>query len=176
MDVGEPEEAHRGQPLARVENVEPPAHVLELYRLSVEMADRVSARRATANSFFLTLQTGLAAGLGLFATRIGDRGEAADPDRFVMVLAALAGVLLALAWWLLLRSYRDLNRAKFSVITMIEREYFQVQPFADEWASLRKDPVRWFRGRYTELGFVERAVPIAFVALYLILAAYVALR
>jgi hypothetical protein len=27
---------------------------LELYKLAVEMADRISARRATANRFFLT--------------------------------------------------------------------------------------------------------------------------
>ena len=33
--------------------------VLEQYRLYVEMADRVSARRGLANSFFLTLNTGI---------------------------------------------------------------------------------------------------------------------
>ena len=38
--------------------------VLELYQLAVEMADRVSARRGLANTFFLTLNTGLAALLG----------------------------------------------------------------------------------------------------------------
>ena len=37
---------------------------LELYKLAVEMADRVSARRALANTFFLTVNTGLAALLG----------------------------------------------------------------------------------------------------------------
>jgi hypothetical protein len=39
--------------------------LLELYKLCVEMADRVSARRATANAFFLTLNSALLAGLGL---------------------------------------------------------------------------------------------------------------
>ncbi len=34
---------------------------LELYKLAVEMADRVSARRATANAFFLTVNTALLA-------------------------------------------------------------------------------------------------------------------
>ncbi|GHI47573.1 RipA family octameric membrane protein [Streptomyces albidoflavus] len=33
--------------------------VLELYKLAVEMADRVSARRGTANAFFLSVQTAL---------------------------------------------------------------------------------------------------------------------
>jgi hypothetical protein len=35
--------------------------ILELYKTAVEMADRTSARRAGANSFFLTLNTALAA-------------------------------------------------------------------------------------------------------------------
>ncbi|MGW0103196.1 RipA family octameric membrane protein, partial [Nocardia sp. NPDC003354] len=29
-------------------------HTLEIYKLAVEMADRTSARRASANSYFLT--------------------------------------------------------------------------------------------------------------------------
>ena len=155
---------------------DPPGHVLELYKLTVEMADRVSARRATANSFFLALQTGLAAGLGLFSARVSENGAAAEPDRFVLGLAAAAGVLLTGAWWLLLRSYRDLNRAKFAVITEMEVKYFTVRPFSQEWDSLRKDPVRKFRGRYTELGFVERTIPLAFAVLYIVLACYVAVR
>ena len=95
------------------------ATVLVVYSLAVEMADRVSARRASANSFFLTLQTGLVAGLALFATRVSDNGDQAAPDRFVLVVAAFAGVLLAGAWWLLLRSYRKLNAAKFTVINTL---------------------------------------------------------
>jgi hypothetical protein len=35
--------------------------LLEIYKLSVEMADRVSARRAIASSFFLIVQSGLVA-------------------------------------------------------------------------------------------------------------------
>lgn len=158
------------------ESQEPAHHVLELYKLTVEMADRVSGRRAAANSFFLALQTGLAAGLGIFSTRVGQAGEAEGPDRFVLGLAAVAGVLLAGAWWLLLRSYRDLNRAKFAVINDIEERFFTVRPFLQEWESLRRDPLKRFRGRYTELGFVERAIPIAFAALYIVLACYVAVR
>jgi hypothetical protein len=45
-----------GRADSRSESVE-----LELYKLAVEMADRISARRALANTFFLTVNTGLAA-------------------------------------------------------------------------------------------------------------------
>jgi len=154
---------------------EPPAHVLELYKLSVEMADRVSGRRAAANSFFLTLQTGLAAALGVFSTRVTtDAG--AEPDPVVLTLAAVAGVVLAAAWWLLLRSYRDLNRAKFEVINQIEREYFDVKPFMSEWEVLKEDPVKGLRGRYSELGAIEKSIPVAFAVMYLFLALYAWIR
>lgn len=155
-----------------------PEHALKLYTLAVEMADRVSARRATANSFFLTIQTGLAAALAAFTVRVGSDGAAPEPDRFVLALAAVAGLILALAWWLLLRSYRKLNGAKFQVINKIEEQYFQIRPFLDEWAFLKaEDPARrrW-RDRYAELGFIEQAVPACFGVLYLILALYVGLR
>ncbi len=42
--------------------------VLDLYKMAVEMADRVSARRAGANSFFLTLNTVLAAVVGIVSS------------------------------------------------------------------------------------------------------------
>lgn len=157
---------------------ETPETALRIYSLAVEMADRVSARRAGANSFFLALQTALAAALGAFAVRPDARQTQPEPDRFVLVLAVVAGIILATAWFLLLRSYRKLNRAKFEVIGKIEDSYFKVKPFSQEWQLLKaQDPVkrRW-RDRYTELGFIEQAVPIAFVVLYLALAVHLATR
>jgi hypothetical protein len=151
---------------------------LRLYALAVEMADRVSARRATANSFFLTLQTGLAAALGLFAVRTDAQRADTRPDSFVLILAVVAGMILATAWWLLLRSYRRLNAAKFQVISRIEETYFSVRPFVDEWNLLKRDdPIkRKRRDRYTELGLVEQAVPLAFAILYVVLAIHLATR
>lgn len=42
-----------------------PSDYLDLYKLAVEMADRVSARRGTANAFFVTVNTALLAFLSL---------------------------------------------------------------------------------------------------------------
>ena len=44
-------------------------HVLEQYKLYVEMADRISARRSTANTFFLTLNTLLVGALSACAEK-----------------------------------------------------------------------------------------------------------
>ncbi len=170
--MGEPEDTDRGRPVA------PPAtspsaeraERLELYKLAVEMADRVSARRGSANAFFLTLNTAL---VGLTGLSAASSPEAALVTvRGVTVpLLALTGLVLAAAWWLLLRSYRDLNEAKFKVINEIEAG-FSVHPFADEWKSLKKDPVKPWRQRYAELATVEQVVPAAFAVLYLVLGAH----
>jgi hypothetical protein len=139
--------------------------VLELYKLTVDMADRISARRGQANQFYLTLQSTLLGVPAIFSA-FGTSGL--DPLR--ATLLAAIGAITSAAWWLQLRSYRDLNRAKFDVINRIEHEHLPVRPFSDEWASLKQDPLPTWQGRYAELGTVERTVPIAFFFLELLVA------
>jgi hypothetical protein len=133
---------------------------LELYKLAVEMADRISARRALANTFFLTVNTGLAALLG---------------GKQLRWYVAVAGLVFALAWWWLLQSYRKLSWAKFEVINAIEPR-LPVQLYSTEWQHLKSTkaprqvwPPRaswaWLCG-YHELGTVERVVPLAFAGIY----------
>lgn len=137
-----------------------PPGFLELFKLAVEMADRVSARRATANSFFLAINTGLAALIG---------------SQNLRWYVAAAGIAFAAAWWALLRSYRKLNDAKFTVINAME-EQLPARVFSDEWALLDPkrvkfawDPetLRAWASQYRELGEVERFVPWVFALIYL---------
>ena len=79
------------------------------------------------------------------------------------------GILVAGVWWLQLRSYRSLNRAKFQVILAIEREQLPLAIFGDEWKHLKDAGVPGWRGRYAELGFVESVVPGIFVLLQVLL-------
>ncbi len=125
---------------------------LDLYKLAVEMADRVSARRATANAFFLTVNTAL---LAFVSSGLDD----------VLWLVSLAGIALSGTWWMLLKSYRDLNAAKFDVITEMENK-LQAKVFADEWERLKENRPQGWWGRYAEFGMVERFVPLIFAALY----------
>ncbi len=142
--------------------VELPAQQMELYKLAVEMADRISARRGIANSFFLSVNTGLIALLG-----------ASDLRWYVPV----AGIAFCVTWWALLKSYRELNAAKFEVILKME-EQLPARLFGDEWARLRpagtgeKSPQKRLRvwakhlAGYRELGEIERVVPVVFAAIY----------
>jgi hypothetical protein len=74
--------------------------ILELYKTAVEMADRTSARRAGANSFFLTLNTALAAVVGIVssARKPPPHGSLPSFDPFGLVVTAIAGIVLALTW------------------------------------------------------------------------------
>lgn len=136
-----------------------PTGYIELYKLAVEMADRISARRGIANSFFLAINTGLAALLG---------------GQNLRWYVAAAGIVMCVTWWALLKSYRDLNSAKFDVILTME-DALPARVFGDEWGQLKKDPVklalrrdamRSWAAQYRELGQIERIVPWVFTLIY----------
>jgi hypothetical protein len=164
--------------------------ILALYNTAVEMADRTSARRAGANNFFLTLNTALAAMVGIVssARKPPPHGNLPTFDAFGLVLTAVAGIVLALAWRALLKYYRRLNGAKFDVINELEKQ-LPAQPYTDEWKILHPDETlntvtpalpywrivkRWRRWRkdtkFREATIVEQVVPLVFVALYFALA------
>ncbi|MFI5583764.1 hypothetical protein ACIA5G_01915 [Amycolatopsis sp. NPDC051758] len=135
---------------------------LELYKLAVEMADRVSARRSTANTFYLTVQTAFVTVLGIVTPKLN------ESNWWNSLVVSIVGMAISISWWLQLRSYRDLNRAKFTVINKME-DRLPVSIFSDEWESLKRDPIPGWRGRYAELGTIERIIPALFAVLYILL-------
>jgi len=127
------------------------------------MADRVSARRGVANAFFVSVNTVLAAALGVMSSLLNTKAG------FGTIAICLVGILLSFVWWMQLRSYRDLNEAKFQVIQEMEGSLIE-KPFVREAALLSNDKVGSWRSRYAELGSSERTVPWLFVGLYVALA------
>jgi hypothetical protein len=165
--------------------------LLELYKMAVEMADRVSARRAGANSFFVTLNTALAAIVGIVsaARKPPPHGNLPSFDAFGLCVTAAAGIILAIVWWALLRYYRRLSRAKWDVINRMETR-LPATPFTDEWAELhpgepaagtepagRERRVSFrLRVKHREATVVEQVVPFVFVVLYIVLAVRVVVQ
>jgi hypothetical protein len=130
-------------------------HLLEQYKLMVEMADRVSARRMQANTFFLAANTGL---LTVFASLAKDKILSG-------VLGALpigALLILCVVWERIMGSYRQLNNGKFEVINYLE-QLLPTAPYAAEWVAIGAgmDP-----SRYRPLSLVEIWVPRLFGLLY----------
>jgi hypothetical protein len=132
--------------------------LLEQYKVYVEMADRISARRASTNTFFLTLNTAVFALVGALSAK-DLRG---DPLILIPVLALL---VQCGAWLFLLRSYRQLNAAKYAVIGAMEERLPASPYYRGEWRALGEGRDR---RRYWPLSHLEQWTPIAFAVLYAI--------
>ena len=140
------------------------AHLLEQYKLYVEMADRVSQRRDQSNRFYVTIVSALVALLVVMA-RLG----AADSVwAAALLIAGLFGAALSLIWLQNIRSYRTLNSAKFDVINAIESQ-LPTAGYRDEWERLRP---KGGPPRYFQLTRVEQLVPSLTLLLFLGIAGY----
>lgn len=125
-------------------------NVLEIYKMVVEMADRVSQRRQSANSFYLTVNTAIIGGAAyLSQSQFGDIGTLA---------VSLAGIVICFLWVRTVTSYKSLNAAKFEVITALE-EHLPVSPYKDEWGILHVDGAR---KKYNPFYKTEILVPAVF--------------
>jgi hypothetical protein len=104
-------------------------HLFEQYKLYVEMADRVSARRMLANTFFVGVHTALITAFTvLLKENILSRS-------LVGYAPFLAVILLCFVWWRVIYSYRQLNSGKFKVIHALEQS-LPVAPYDAEWVAL----------------------------------------
>ncbi|MFC6568615.1 RipA family octameric membrane protein [Actinoplanes utahensis] len=131
--------------------------ILEQYKIYVEMADRISARRSLANSFFLTLNTLVLATVGVF----WKDQPSANPLYLLIPLSAL--LIQCAAWFWILRFYRQLNSAKYTVIGLLE-EGLPASPYwSAEWRALGegRNP-----SRYWPLSHMEQWIPIMFALVY----------
>jgi hypothetical protein len=132
--------------------------MLEQYKIYVEMADRISARRGLTNTFFLTLNSTVFTTIGVFWTT---RAHAAS---WLLIFPVLVLTGQCLAWFWLVRSYRQLNAAKYAVIGALEERLPASPYWRAEWKALGegKDP-----SRYWPLTHLEQWIPTLFAACYL---------
>lgn len=131
------------------------SHLLDQYKLYVEMADRISQRRTTANQYFLAVNTAIFGFIGYLTVK--------DTNEHLWLIA-LAGVTLTYLWYIIITSYRNLNTAKWSVVHEIEKR-LPIRPYDAEWKFVERgtNPVL-----YRPLSHVESMVPWIFLTLHLI--------
>jgi hypothetical protein len=131
------------------------SHLLDQYKLYVEMADRISQRRATANTYFLSLNSAILAFVGYLSVK--ETGE-------YNWMLACGGISLSWLWRTLIISYSNLNTAKFEVIHMIEKR-LPISPYEAEWAAMGRGANAEL---YRPLSHIEKVVPIIFIGLHLV--------
>ena len=132
--------------------------LLEQYKIYVEMADRVSARRGTTNAFFLSLNSAIFAAIGFVW------GRGTHPASWILTFPMIVFIAQCLAWFWLVRSYRQLNGAKYAVVGAMEERLPASPYWRAEWKALGegKDPAI-----YWPLTHLEQWVPLLFAFVYL---------
>ena len=142
-------------------NDEDGRELLEIYKLHAELADRVSQRRAGANKLYVTLLTGT---LVLMAAVLR-YGTGIVPAWIVLSAFAVVGMLLSSSWFIVVRSYRQLNSGKFAALLELE-EKLSYPFFTREWELLEEGKNK---SRYWKLTVVETFLPVGFFVLSLLL-------
>ncbi|MCK5046703.1 MAG: hypothetical protein KAJ76_01740 [Candidatus Heimdallarchaeota archaeon] len=146
-------------PLEKLFNTQEDIHdktnlIFDQYKLYVDLADRISARRATTNSFYLTANSFLFVAIGiLFSNGL----------EVVVPMILLIGVFVSISWWLLIIYYKNLNSSKYKVINEIEKK-LPVMGLLTEYklSKTQEKPIRGLRG----LTSIEQWLPISLLTMY----------
>lgn len=139
-------------------------HILEQYKIYVEMADRISSRRNLANMFFLTLNTTILGVIGFAFEKI----QLIEP-KWLIIFPLIVIISLTIVWYGLLLSYRNLNTAKYKVLRHLSKE-LPSSPFSVEWVELGegKDIKKNF-----PLTALEKWIPILFCTTYFMIVVFI---
>jgi len=135
--------------------------LIEQYKLYVDTTNKTSDRRGTAHTLLLTVNTSLVTVYGLIIGKDATLASAHGPWTW---LVPLAGLLVTITWFMLIRAYRALNSGKFKVIHELEAR-LPARLFDLEWEFLRRGE-GW---EYIPLTHMEQYVPVAFGIFYLAL-------
>lgn len=130
--------------------------LLEQYKTYVQSAENVSARRVASSRYLLALNIAL-------VTLYGIQSEG-FVQGYWTILIPILGIPVSWLWYRIIQSHRDLNTIKFQIIHELE-EHLPVALYAYEWQLAGEG-----HGiPYSAVTRIEKGIPIAFVALHIIL-------
>lgn len=131
--------------------------VLEQWKMLVETSERVSTRRSLTNTFFLAINSVAVTILGIFW-----QSATVGLSVWWILLPLTILLLMCFSWFLLVTSYRRLNKAKFAIIHSLEK-LLPAKVFIEEWEIVQ----RRGKTRYVSFTAVELMVPIFFSVTYI---------
>ena len=138
-------------------------HLFEQYKLYVEGVEKTSDRRQQANNYFITINTALISLIGLsFQFKIFENLA------WIKFILALVGIIICVVFWYLIRSYKQLNTGKFSVIHEIEKS-LPLALYKYEWEILGEGKDN---KKYYPFSHIELFIPWVFGIIYALLGVY----
>ncbi len=134
------------------------AALMEQYKLFLDVANENRRRRATANSFFLTINTAIFALIGTF----WEQRPTGTP--WALALPLIVVLVECGAWALLITAYRTRGEAGWRTLQEIEQRL----PAAMITAGLATVASRPNRLRRRGLTDFELVIPVLFAGLYVV--------
>jgi hypothetical protein len=134
-------------------------YCLDQYRIYLHIFNSTSDRSQKSNEFFLGLNAAILGILGYVETKSLPHGN------IIFMLIPFAGISISYSWYKIIRTYNQLNKAKFKVIHTLE-EKLPVALFQSEWELLGKGKDK---KKYLSFSRIERNIPITFITLYIII-------
>ena len=131
--------------------------LLEIYKIHADLADKVSQRREGANRLYVSLLVGL----GVFVAASLRFGDGDVYEKPILISSGVVGTLLSVSWFVVIRSYRQLNSGKFKALHELE-EKLAYPFFKREWELLDEGKNL---SRYWKLTNVETGLPLIFFLL-----------
>jgi len=138
-------------------------HLLEQYKLYVEMADKISERRMQTNKFYISILSALLALLSILISKDSFN------QTLTFAIVSLLGITLSILWYINIKSYRQLNSGKFKVIHEMEQN-LPFPCYDREWQILGEGKEE---NKYLQLTRVEKYIPLILSIPYIILLLYV---
>ncbi len=134
-------------------------YCLEQYRIYLHVFNSTNERRQKSNEFFLGLNAAIIGILGYVETK------SIPNANIIFLLVPFVGISIGYCWYKIIKSYSQLNKAKFQVIHTVEQK-LPIALFQTEWHVLGKGKDH---KKYRPLSDTERFIPITFIALYIVI-------
>ncbi len=138
------------------------ADLLEQYKLYVQSAENVSARRVQSSRYLLTLNAALVALYGFQSAGFG--------QSYWALVVPVVGIPVSLLWYLIIKSHADLNRVKFDVIHEFER-HLPAAMYKYEWRLAENGEGKSYRA----VTAIEKWIPILFAILHVVMGIFIVL-
>lgn len=126
--------------------------IVSLYKAYLDDLGRIGSRHETLRQFYISVISALF----VFLSLAGEKGLLVNMQKSVQIMVGLVGIIICVLWFLHMRSFADIYKAKKVTLCKIEEE-LPAKPFSHEGS---------IEGKRTRITDVDKGVALAFVALF----------